>query len=370
MVSWSNLFIVFFWLMGFYFLWRIPTLLSNTEESPSSINLSVIIPARNEAPNISILLESLKWQTSQPAEIIVVNDHSNDATAEVAAKTGCRIIHSAPLPDGWFGKPWACWQGAMKSQGRLLLFLDADIHLAPDAIQRLYVTYMNKRGLVSVQPFHSMRRAYERLAAFFNIIAMAGMNSFTPLKPMVKPVGAFGPCNICSRSDYFKVDGHRVVRQNVVESIGFGWAFLNSNLPLSCYGGIGVVSFRMYPHGIRLMVEGFAKSFGSGAMSTTLISRVIIFCWVFACVHLTIHLIQSAVHMYLPSLLFYCLFDVLFVIQIHWMLKRIGNFKFISALFFQIPLFFFITVFILSVFNTFFLKRIRWKGRKLSLGSD
>ena len=196
------------------------------------------------------------------------------------------------------------------------------------------------------------------------------MPSFMPLKPKVKPIGAFGPCNICSRSDYFKVGGHQVVRQDIVESIGFGLAFLKSNLPVSCYGGIGAVSFRMYPHGIRLMVEGFAKSFGSGAMSTTFISRVIIFCWVFACVHLTIHLIQSAVHMYLPILLLHCLFDVLFVFQIHWMLKRIGNFKFISALFFQIPLFFFIAVFILSVFNTFILKRTQWKGRNLSLGSD
>jgi 4,4'-diaponeurosporenoate glycosyltransferase len=191
MLSWSEAILLLFWLMGFYFLWKIPVLSPIAEKCPTSLDLSVIIPARNEARNIMILLKSLEQQISRPAEIIVVDDHSDDATAEVVEKAGCRVIQSAPLPVGWFGKQWACWQGALKSQGRLLLFLDADISLEPDAIQRLYATYKKKKGLVSVQPFHCMRRSYERLAAFFNIITMAGMNSFTPLKSIAKPVGAF-----------------------------------------------------------------------------------------------------------------------------------------------------------------------------------
>jgi len=62
--------------------------------------------------------------------------------------------------------------------------------------------------------------------------------------------------------------------------------------------------------------------------------------------------------------------DLLYVLQVFWMLARIGNFRFSTALFFQIPLFFFLAVFLLSLFQTFGLGRVSWKGRGLARSSS
>jgi 4,4'-diaponeurosporenoate glycosyltransferase len=156
-----------------------------------------------------------------------------------------------------------------------------------------------------------------------------------------------------------------VVRGDIVESFGFGKAFMTSNLPLNCYGGRGVISFRMYPNGFLSMVEGFSKGFGIGAKSTTLIGRLSIFCWIFAGVHLSIRLLQSVLAINTPELIVYASLDALFIVQIRWMLNRIGNFSFISALFFQLHLIFFIAVFMLSIIKTFIVRSVKWKGRNL-----
>lgn len=370
MIPLSGFLIFIFWLFGFFFLWKIKYLDSEGDVPPDSGDLSVIIPARNEAHNLQILLKSISGQHCRPGEIIVVDDHSEDNTAGVAAKAGCKVVQCAPLPEDWFGKPWACWQGALSAQKQILLFLDADTSLQPDGIGRLLATLAKQQGLVSVQPFHMMHQFYEQLAAFFNIITMAGLNAFTILKGRIQPIGAFGPCNMCYRKDYFRTGGHRIVRGDIIESLGFGRAFLKSQLPLNCYCGKGAISFRMYPKGFRSMVEGFSKGFGVGAMSTTLATLLLISCWIFGGVHLSIHLLQSMIDKNIPEIIVYGSLNALFIVQIRWMLIRIGNFSIISALFFQIHLLFFITVFILSIVKTFVLRSVKWKGRSLSTKAE
>jgi 4,4'-diaponeurosporenoate glycosyltransferase len=359
--------ILSFWLFGFYFLWRVPRLESSSEKKINADHLSIIIPARNEEKNLKRLLKSLTRQSVKAGEIIVVDDHSEDATSDIAIEEGSLLIHSKPLPEGWVGKPWACWQGALQTKGEILLFLDADTRLESDGIHRLLSTfYQNQRGgLLSVQPYHQMKKWYERLAAFFNIITVSGMNAFTLLGDRIKPIGAFGPCNVCLKTDYFNIGGHEMVRGDILESLGLGRAFIDKGLPVHCYGGLDAISFRMYPEGFNSLVEGFSKGFGLGAKATTVMGQILIFCWVYAGVHLTRILIQMAVAGDIKGLIIFGTLNILFILQIHWMLKRIGNFKLITALFFQIPLIFFIVVFLISMFKIFILKRATWKGRAL-----
>jgi len=73
--------------------------------------LSVIIPARNEEKNLDRLLAIPGAGGLLPDEILVVDDHSEDATYEVGIRAGCTVIRSAEIPEGWVGKTWACWQG-------------------------------------------------------------------------------------------------------------------------------------------------------------------------------------------------------------------------------------------------------------------
>ena len=113
-----------------------------------SSKLSIIIPARDEERNLGLLLHSLSQQTLKPHEIIVVDDHSTDSTAEIAKKEAGLVIPSKDIPEGWTGKPWACWQGANRATGDVFLFLDADTFLEPDGLSKIVSTYF-KKGVFS-----------------------------------------------------------------------------------------------------------------------------------------------------------------------------------------------------------------------------
>ena len=113
--------------------------------------------------------------------------------AEIAAQYGAKVIDALPLPQNWLGKPWACWQGAREAGGELFVFLDADTRLEAGGLQKILHSYYQQGGLLSVWPYHRMKRLYERLSALFNIIIMASMGSFTIRGSNARSLGAFGP---------------------------------------------------------------------------------------------------------------------------------------------------------------------------------
>jgi hopene-associated glycosyltransferase HpnB len=106
-----------------------PTLSANTK------SVCVIIPARNEESVVGQAIRSLR-----PWHVIVVDDHSSDRTAEVAAQAGAEVIAAGPLPPGWSGKLWAISEG-LKHAAALapdyLLFTDADIVHSSDNVAEL-----------------------------------------------------------------------------------------------------------------------------------------------------------------------------------------------------------------------------------------
>ena len=108
-----------FWLLGCLFLARIPYCTANGDKTVSRPSVSIIIPARNEEKTLPQLLASVKKQRLQPAEIIVVDDHSQDRTRAVAEGAGARVVESKPLPRGWVGKMWSCYQGAEAAKEKL-----------------------------------------------------------------------------------------------------------------------------------------------------------------------------------------------------------------------------------------------------------
>lgn len=118
-------------LSGYAILPRV-ALVKQAKYNKSLPQLSIIIPARNEAHNLPKLLTSLQNQTINPLEIIVVDDHSEDQTAVIARELNAKVVQSGGHENGWFGKSAACWTGAQAAQGDWFLFLDADIIL-PDA---------------------------------------------------------------------------------------------------------------------------------------------------------------------------------------------------------------------------------------------
>jgi len=356
-------FIFCFWLLGFFFLWHIPRLKQASPLKPMTAGVSVIIPARNEEVSLKHLLASLTRQEIESIEIIVVDDQSADKTAEIADKFAHQVIRSSTPPDGWLGKPWACWQGAQAASNEILLFLDSDVVLASGAVSRLLTNFMQEEGLLTVQPYHLMQKNVERLSAIFNIIVMAGVNAFTPLQSRIRPAGAFGPCMMCRKADYFAVGGHKSASSAVLESLPLGRAFIQARQPVRCFGGQGSVMFRMYPEGLGSMVEGFSKGFALGANAISIAVMIMLVCWIFGGVSLTRHFIQALIFGNGPAMLGWLMLDLLYVAQIHWMLVRIGNFGLRTAILFQVPLLFFVLVFTLSLIKSTGIVKSRWKGR-------
>lgn len=93
-------------------------------------SISVVVPARDEAGRIGPLLDRVIGAPGV-TEVIVVDDASRDATAEIAAAAGARVVTGAPLPVGWAGKAWALQQGIEEASGEWVVTLDADTRPEP-----------------------------------------------------------------------------------------------------------------------------------------------------------------------------------------------------------------------------------------------
>lgn len=323
-------------------------------------SMSVIIPARNEEANIGALLASLAKQSVRPLEVIVVDDGSTDGTAAVAAAQGVRVVSSGQLPPGWTGKSWACWQGAQIAAGEVLIFLDADIVMEADGLERLALAFQERGGLLSMQPYHWMKRPYERLSAFFNLIVLFAVGSSQ------HPTGAFGPCVMCSREMYMETGGHQAVRNELLENHQLGSIFHQDKLPLTNLLGRGIAAFRMYPGGLRALISGWSKSFAAGAKATPPLRLLAISIWVAGAVSAVTQWFTLAETP--PGAVWLAAgFYVAYAVQLVMLLRYAGNFG-LAGLYFPAPLLVFLYVFVLSAYQTFARGTVSWKGRSLDAG--
>ena len=107
--------------------------------SPDTRDLTVLIPARNEARQIDRTLVAIREQAPD-VTVLLVDDGSDDGTADSARAAGLvnlKIIEGRPMTDGWTGKLWALDQGLAEVETPLTLLLDADIELGPGGIAAL-----------------------------------------------------------------------------------------------------------------------------------------------------------------------------------------------------------------------------------------
>jgi len=304
---------------------------------------------------------------SSKDEIIVVNDHSEDRTKEIAEKSGVEVLESLPIPEGWLGKTWACYQGARIASGEILIFLDADTVLEKNGLKKIIETYVEKDGVLSIQPYHKMRKLYEQLSAFFNIIMMAGSGAFTVLGRRIKPIGLFGQVVVMRRQYYLDSGGHDKVKGEILEDLAFGSELQKKGVEIHCLGGKSTVSFRMYPNGIRELINGWSKGFAMGAAKTSIPLLILIVAWISGSIGTTRSLIEIIIATNNVQIALYGSLYILYSVQIYWMLIRIGNFKFYTALFYPIPMSFFVVVFTYSFVRIFLVRSVKWKGREIDL---
>jgi 4,4'-diaponeurosporenoate glycosyltransferase len=356
--------LVLAWLVGWWLCSHIPRLTPPRGEGPAPRRrVSVVVPARDEADSLPRLLAGLAAQTRPPWEVVVVDDHSVDGTAAVAEAGGAGVLAAPPVPAGWTGKAWACWQGARAVTGEVLVFLDADTEPGPGLLARLLARLEPDGGLVSVMPFHRMERAYERLSAFFHVIAWMGIGAASA-RPDAPVTGAFGSCLACTRVDYARVGGHQAVRSTVVDDIALAARFQAAGLPVVVTAGGDAIAYRLYPGGLRELADGWSKNFAAGARSTPPARLVAVIAWVIGCgtaaqVPFRSFMTALADWSY-PGIIGWIAY-VAFGAQLVVMLRPLGNYSWAGPLF-PVPL---IAWFVIFVRSIVWMARgtVRWKGR-------
>lgn len=119
--------------------------ISNLPDSLLDVDITLVVPVRNEEKNIPNLLKSLRSQTDRRFQLVIANDGSTDMTAAVIKETSSKLGMTDKLtffdvgerPTGWSPKVWACHEGASHIRTPLVLFLDADVTLSDRAIAQV-----------------------------------------------------------------------------------------------------------------------------------------------------------------------------------------------------------------------------------------
>lgn len=349
-------------LIGHFLLWKIP-------KSPRTLfasvpSISVIIPARNEEKRLSPLLTSLQREKAWITEVIVVDDHSSDGTSSIATKWGAKVTPSQPLPPGWLGKPWACYQGAMQASSDHLLFLDADTYVEEGGLTRLIALYMKTKTPLSVQPYHRVFRIHEQFSLFFNLIVMMTTGLFTPLQNHLKSQSFFGPCQLISREHYHAIGGHAAAKNAILEDIAMGRALQEkAGQTIRAVGGRSMISFRMYASGWHDLIEGWSKNFASGARYMPTWMLVMVSLWITGLFILILNGVAPFMWQDNVYLIGYGLGGIL----TYSLARKVGSFSIFTLFIYPLYLVFFVVIFIRSNQLKASKKGVTWKGRNIEL---
>jgi chlorobactene glucosyltransferase len=238
--------------------------------------LSVIIPARDEARNIERCVRSVLATTYPGVEVIVVDDHSSDDTGLIARTIAAsdprvRVVSAPDLPDGWFGKQWACATGAAEARGSLLLFADADTRHAPDLLPRA-VNALRRRvaDLLTVAGFQEMHSFWERVLQP-QVFAMLSLRygGTEDVSHTRRPVNAIanGQFILVRRDAYDAMGGHALVRDHAAEDLAMAQEYVRAGRRLVMVLGIDQLSTHMYAS-LSEMITGWRKNmFAAGRYS-------------------------------------------------------------------------------------------------------
>jgi chlorobactene glucosyltransferase len=250
-------------LVNHYEMWRF-TYSSKIFNGPM---VSVLVPARNEEQNIERCLDSLRSQIYTEYEIIVLNDNSTDNTLEIlnriAASDGrVRVINGKPLPDDWYGKPYAMHQLAQEAKGEILLFTDADtIHSSTSIAWAVTNMHELKADMISGyvgQVFKTFGEIITIPIMFIitGFVIPLFMNRYTKHYWFSHAIGQFiavrkNVIDAIGGCEHFKKRKiEDVYMSRYIKSKGFHTRFLNITEHVKC---------RMY-NGYRSAIEGIGKN--------------------------------------------------------------------------------------------------------------
>jgi hopene-associated glycosyltransferase HpnB len=180
-------------------------------------SVCAIIPARNEESVVGQAITSLR-----PWHVIVVDDHSSDRTAAVAAEAGAEVIQAGPLPPGWTGKLWALSEGlnhAAALKPDYLLLTDADVVHAPNNVAEL-VARAEAGGLDLVSLMVKLRcrslAEYLMIPAFVFFFFMLYPPAWVARRKS-RTAAAAGGCILIRPSALERIGGIAAIRGEIID---------------------------------------------------------------------------------------------------------------------------------------------------------
>ena len=237
-------------------------------EPEQLIELTVIVPARDEQDCLGACLESLVNQSEEifelgkDWELIVVDDHSSDQTPEIARSfSKVTLMEAAKLEPGWTGKANAIWTAARLARGRWLLFTDADtVHEPGDLRRAIHEAERHKAGMLSYSPRQIVRGLVQRslMPLVFCELALA----YPPAKvsdPAQRIAAANGQFLLIEREAYRKLGGHASVADKVLEDVELAYLAKRRRVGLRFRYADDAVATRMY-RTTSAMIEGWTKN--------------------------------------------------------------------------------------------------------------
>lgn len=217
--------------------------------------LSVIVPARNEARHVGDCLRSILASDYPRLEVIVVDDHSDDGTGDIARAIAeedprVRVVQAPDLPDCWFGKQWACHTGARAATAELLCFTDADTRHGRKLLS-LSVGAMRARGadLFTVAGHQETVSFWEKvLQPYVFTVLLSRYGGLEAMSRSTKPLDkiANGQFLLISREAYDRVGGHEAVRDHVAEDLRLAQIVAAKGLQVHMLLARDEMSTRMY----------------------------------------------------------------------------------------------------------------------------
>jgi glycosyltransferase involved in cell wall biosynthesis len=263
---------VFYGLRGAIAIFYFPSLdqFPGTAAAENLPRISMIFAARDEQEKLPRAIKTLSTIAYPNLEIIAVDDRSKDKTPAIldaAARIDdrLRVIHLKKLPQGWLGKPHALQNAYEASTGEWLLFTDADVKFAPDALIRA-MNLAQARGIDHLTLLGDVEREgfWETvLLTFFGVAMHLANESHQVANPNSRAYLGVGAFQLVRRSAYEACGTHRRLAMEVVDDMKLG-KIIKLGGYKSCVGvAVGFLSFR-WQSGFRNLINGVTKNFFAG----------------------------------------------------------------------------------------------------------
>jgi len=232
--------------------------------------VSVVVACRNEEAAVRQAIASLLAQDYPRLEVVAVDDRSEDATGAIlrelaATDPRLRIARVDSLPAGWLGKTNAMHQGAAAATGAWLLFTDADVTFAPDALRRS-VAWATREGLghAVALPHFVAPGVFERgFVSLFGLLLLLSLRVDDLRRAGTAAYIGVGAFNLVRADAYRAIGGHQRLRMEVADDIKLGMVLRRSGFPQGCADSSGLVRVR-WQRGFRASMRGLLKNFFAG----------------------------------------------------------------------------------------------------------